>query len=47
MIARQLAKALNVNGPFNIQLIAKDNELKVTEFAGSSHRWRGGEFCVY
>uniref|UniRef100_A0A915AC65 CAD protein n=1 Tax=Parascaris univalens TaxID=6257 RepID=A0A915AC65_PARUN len=31
MIARQLAKALNVNGPFNIQLIAKDNELMVIE----------------
>ncbi|VDK42313.1 unnamed protein product [Anisakis simplex] len=30
-IARQLSKALNVNGPFNIQLIAKDNELKVIE----------------
>ncbi|MCL6583842.1 MAG: carbamoyl-phosphate synthase (glutamine-hydrolyzing) large subunit [bacterium] len=30
-IARQLAKALMINGPFNIQFIAKDNEVKVIE----------------
>lgn len=27
----KIAKALNINGPFNIQFIAKDNELKVIE----------------
>uniref|UniRef100_A0A914WVG4 ATP-grasp domain-containing protein n=1 Tax=Plectus sambesii TaxID=2011161 RepID=A0A914WVG4_9BILA len=30
-IAFKIAKSLNVNGPFNMQLIAKDNELKVIE----------------
>lgn len=30
-IARQLARALRINGPFNIQFIAKDNEVKVIE----------------
>ncbi|MEW6381606.1 MAG: carbamoyl-phosphate synthase (glutamine-hydrolyzing) large subunit [bacterium] len=30
-IARQLAKALMINGPFNIQFIARDNEVKVIE----------------
>lgn len=30
-IARQLAKALNITGPFNLQLIAKNNDLKVIE----------------
>lgn len=29
--ARQIAKSLNINGPFNIQFIAKDNEVKVIE----------------
>ncbi|CAB3411095.1 unnamed protein product [Caenorhabditis bovis] len=31
MITHKLAEAFNVNGPFNMQLIAKDNELKVIE----------------
>lgn len=31
LIARKLAKALNITGPFNIQFIAKDNEAKVIE----------------
>ncbi|KAG9510928.1 CAD protein [Fragariocoptes setiger] len=30
-ICAQIAKALEVNGPFNIQLIAKDNQLRVIE----------------
>ncbi|KAM9981559.1 hypothetical protein ACTFIY_003861 [Dictyostelium cf. discoideum] len=29
--ARKIAEALNVSGPFNIQFIAKDNEIKVIE----------------
>jgi carbamoyl-phosphate synthase large subunit len=31
VIARKIAKALNITGPFNIQFIAKDNEVKVIE----------------
>ncbi|HEX2983565.1 MAG TPA: ATP-grasp domain-containing protein, partial [Ignavibacteriales bacterium] len=30
-IARQIAAALEINGPFNIQFIAKDNNVKVIE----------------
>ncbi len=30
-IARQIAQALEINGPFNIQFIAKDNKVKVIE----------------
>ncbi|MDD3730577.1 MAG: ATP-grasp domain-containing protein, partial [Endomicrobiaceae bacterium] len=30
-IVRKIAKGLNLNGPFNIQFIAKDNEVKVIE----------------
>lgn len=30
-IARQVARALNISGPFNIQFLAKNNELKVIE----------------
>ncbi|CAJ0567617.1 unnamed protein product, partial [Mesorhabditis spiculigera] len=30
-ITEKIARGLNVNGPFNMQLIAKDNELKVIE----------------
>ncbi len=30
-ISRQIAKALNITGPFNIQFIAKDNQVKVIE----------------
>jgi carbamoyl-phosphate synthase large subunit len=30
-IARQIAQSLEINGPFNIQFIAKDNEVKVIE----------------
>jgi len=30
-IAKQIAKALKITGPFNIQFIAKDNEIKVIE----------------
>ena len=30
-ITRKIVKALNISGPFNIQLIAKDNNLKVIE----------------
>lgn len=30
-ISRQIAKSLQINGPFNIQFIAKDNEVKVIE----------------
>ncbi|MGB6338837.1 MAG: carbamoyl-phosphate synthase (glutamine-hydrolyzing) large subunit [Candidatus Aminicenantaceae bacterium] len=30
-IARQIASALEINGPFNIQFIAKDNKVKVIE----------------
>jgi carbamoyl-phosphate synthase large subunit len=31
MITRQIARALEITGPFNIQFIAKDNEVKVIE----------------
>jgi carbamoyl-phosphate synthase large subunit len=30
-ISKQIAKALNITGPFNIQFIAKDNDVKVIE----------------
>ncbi|HQG44352.1 MAG TPA: carbamoyl-phosphate synthase (glutamine-hydrolyzing) large subunit [bacterium] len=30
-IAREIAAALKINGPFNIQFVAKDNEVKVIE----------------
>jgi carbamoyl-phosphate synthase large subunit len=30
-IAKKIAKSLNITGPFNIQFIAKDNEVKVIE----------------
>ncbi len=30
-IARQIAKSLNISGPFNIQFLAKDNDIKVIE----------------
>eukprot|EP01113_Clastostelium_recurvatum_P033495 TRINITY_DN4424_c0_g1_i4.p1 TRINITY_DN4424_c0_g1~~TRINITY_DN4424_c0_g1_i4.p1 ORF type:complete len:2277 (-),score=593.99 TRINITY_DN4424_c0_g1_i4:57-6887(-) len=30
-ISRQIASALNISGPFNIQYLAKDNEVKVIE----------------
>jgi carbamoyl-phosphate synthase large subunit len=30
-IARQIAAALNISGPFNMQLLAKDNDIKVIE----------------
>jgi len=30
-IARQIARSLHINGPFNIQFIAKENEVKVIE----------------
>ena len=30
-IARQIAKALEITGPFNMQLLAKDNDIKVIE----------------
>ena len=30
-ISRQIAKALNISGPFNIQYLAKNNEVKVIE----------------
>jgi carbamoyl-phosphate synthase large subunit len=30
-ISRQIAKALNITGPFNIQVLAKDNDIKVIE----------------
>ncbi len=30
-ISRQIAQALNITGPFNIQFLAKDNEIKVIE----------------
>ena len=30
-IARQIAKALQINGPFNMQFLAKDNDIKVIE----------------
>lgn len=30
-ISRKIAKALNINGPFNIQFLAKDNDIKVIE----------------
>jgi len=31
IITKKIAKALNIDGPFNMQLIAKDNEVKVIE----------------
>jgi carbamoyl-phosphate synthase large subunit len=31
LIAKKLAKELNISGPFNIQFIAKDNKVKVIE----------------
>jgi len=31
IIAKQIAKSLNITGPFNIQFIAKDNDVKVIE----------------
>lgn len=31
IIARQIAKALEITGPFNMQLLAKDNDIKVIE----------------
>jgi len=31
LTTRKIAKALNITGPFNIQFIAKDNEIKVIE----------------
>ncbi|MCP5102770.1 MAG: ATP-grasp domain-containing protein [bacterium] len=30
-IARQIAKALNISGPFNMQFLAKENDIKVIE----------------
>ena len=30
-IAREISKALNITGPFNIQFLAKDNDIKVIE----------------
>ena len=30
-IAQQIARALNISGPFNIQFLAKDNMIKVIE----------------
>jgi len=30
-ISREIAKALNITGPFNMQLLAKDNDIKVIE----------------
>ncbi len=30
-ISRQIAEELNINGPFNIQFLAKDNDIKVIE----------------
>lgn len=30
-VAKDIAKALNITGPFNIQFLAKDNEIKVIE----------------
>ncbi len=30
-VARQIAKELNISGPFNIQFLAKDNDIKVIE----------------
>ncbi len=30
-ISRQIAQALHINGPFNIQFLAKDNDIKVIE----------------
>ena len=30
-IGRQIAQALNINGPFNMQLVAKENDVKVIE----------------
>jgi carbamoyl-phosphate synthase large subunit len=30
-IARQVAKGLEISGPFNMQLLAKDNDIKVIE----------------
>ncbi len=36
-IVRKIAEALLVSGPFNMQLIAKDNDLKVLEFKILKH----------
>ena len=30
-IARAIAKELNISGPFNMQFLAKDNDIKVIE----------------
>lgn len=30
-IARSIAKELNISGPFNMQFLAKDNDIKVIE----------------
>ena len=30
-VARMIAKELNISGPFNIQFLAKDNDIKVIE----------------
>ena len=30
-ITRQIAKALQISGPFNLQLLSKDNDVKVIE----------------
>ncbi len=30
-ISKQIARALNISGPFNIQYLAKNNEIKVIE----------------
>ena len=30
-ISSQIAKALNISGPFNIQYLAKNNDIKVIE----------------
>lgn len=30
-ISRQISKELNINGPFNVQFLAKDNDIKVIE----------------
>ena len=36
-ISREIAKALNISGPFNIQYLAKDNDIKVIECNLRSH----------
>ena len=30
-ISREIARELNISGPFNIQYLAKDNDIKVIE----------------